>query len=77
MLERSPISTERAMWRWVTWAISWAITEASSLSDSEAMMSPVLRPTQPPGAAKALIAASLTTKKLKARSWEFAEDTSL
>ena len=40
-LKRLYSSNARNRWFWVTWAISWAITEASSLSDSVASTRPV------------------------------------
>ena len=36
--------TMRARWRWVTWEISCASTEASSDSDSAARINPVCTP---------------------------------
>ncbi len=65
MLLRPAFWMERAMCRWVTWAISCARTPASSLSDTVAVTRPALTPIKPPGSAKALIPESLTTKKLK------------
>jgi hypothetical protein len=46
---------DRAMWRWVTWAISCASTPASSLSLRVAVSNPALMPMNPPGSANALM----------------------
>jgi hypothetical protein len=48
----------RAMWRWVTWASSCAITAASSFSLRVATIRPSLTPIDAPGRAKALISLS-------------------
>src|SRR6056297_930645 len=67
---------ERAMWRWVTWAISWASTPASSLSSSVASIRPVCTPMKPPGRANALMLGSSTTKNSKSCSPSLACATS-
>ena len=56
----------RAMWRWVTCAISCASTDASSDSEAEETISPVFTPMKPPGSAKALIEPSRMAKKSNA-----------
>ena len=54
--------------RWVTWAISCAITAASSLSDSVITMSPAFTAMIPPGPANALTLDASTTRNRYRRS---------
>ncbi len=60
------VSIARCKCCWVTWPISCAKTDANSLSDSVASMSPELMPILALGPAKALMRLSWTTKKLNA-----------
>ena len=64
MLSWEARSKLRAMWRWVTCAISCASTPASSASASVCRNRPLWIPMNPPGAAKALMAGSSTRKKV-------------
>ena len=64
-LARPAFWIERAMWRWVTCAISCASTPASSPSLRVAVTSPALTPMNPPGSANALMPASLIAKNVK------------
>ncbi|MCK7492949.1 MAG: hypothetical protein MZW92_16660 [Comamonadaceae bacterium] len=47
------------------WAISWASTEASSLSASDVRIRPELTPMYPPGPAKAFICGSVSHEEVK------------
>ncbi len=58
-------STPRREWFWVMWAISCAVTAASSSSFSTISTMPAKVPMKPPGAAKALIVRSRIRKNLK------------
>ena len=66
-LERERSSMLRAMWRWVTCAISCAYTPASSLSLRVSSSRPEWMPMNPPGSANALMVGSLIRKKLNRR----------
>ena len=58
----------------MTWAISWAITAASSLSDSVITMSPAFTAMIPPGPANALTLDASTTRNRYRRSGVRARD---
>ena len=59
------LSSRRIRWRWLTWAISWASTAASSPSLSVFLIRPVCMPIFPSGPANALMVGLSTTKNSK------------
>ncbi len=65
----------RAMWRWVTWPISWPSTLASSDSLWDVTTRPVCTPMKPPGSANALSIGSRMMKNTKSSDREGLTET--